>query len=204
MTFIGEDGVDSGALRKEFLTEKISGVEKRLFLGQRAKSPQYSNSDLDNGLFRLMSNNLMSQLNMKGHGTNKAFQKAALYTTLLEAVKKWDSKYTDHIIGKATKEPDDTSAFTRINNRQNKRARGGGGEVQEGIGRLGPVGTRYDYNCTASQYAPVKRWQMTNQAHPACSCRKVTFMRTSLYDGYIVRRNGVKTITRRVNRLYSI
>ncbi|XP_026085218.1 uncharacterized protein LOC113060491 isoform X2 [Carassius auratus] len=52
ITFIGEAGVDSGALRKEFLTEMISGIEKRLFLGQRAKSPQYSNSDLDNGLFR--------------------------------------------------------------------------------------------------------------------------------------------------------
>ncbi|XP_073719583.1 uncharacterized protein [Misgurnus anguillicaudatus] len=52
VTFIGEAGVDSGALRKEFLTEMISGIEKRLFLGQRAKSPQYSNSDLDNGLYR--------------------------------------------------------------------------------------------------------------------------------------------------------
>ncbi|XP_057193002.1 uncharacterized protein LOC130556217 isoform X2 [Triplophysa rosa] len=52
ITFIGEAGVDSGALRKEFLTEMISGIEKRLFLGQKAKSPQYSNSDLDNGLFR--------------------------------------------------------------------------------------------------------------------------------------------------------
>ncbi|XP_056585881.1 uncharacterized protein LOC130407181 [Triplophysa dalaica] len=52
ITFIGEAEVDSGALRKEFLTEMISGIEKRLFLGQRAKSPQYSNSDLDNGLFR--------------------------------------------------------------------------------------------------------------------------------------------------------
>ncbi|XP_077091356.1 G2/M phase-specific E3 ubiquitin-protein ligase-like [Siphateles boraxobius] len=52
VTFIGEAGIDSGALRKEFLTEMINGIEKRLFLGQRAKSPQYSNSDLDNGLFR--------------------------------------------------------------------------------------------------------------------------------------------------------
>ncbi|ROI26836.1 G2/M phase-specific E3 ubiquitin-protein ligase [Anabarilius grahami] len=52
VTFIGEAGVDSGALRKEFLTEMINGIETRLFLGQRAKSPQYSNSDLDNGLFR--------------------------------------------------------------------------------------------------------------------------------------------------------
>lgn len=32
----------------------INGIEKRLFLGQRAKSPQYSNSDLDKGLFRFV------------------------------------------------------------------------------------------------------------------------------------------------------
>ncbi|XP_016349693.1 uncharacterized protein LOC107694502 [Sinocyclocheilus anshuiensis] len=52
VTFIGEAGVDSTALRKEFLTETISGIEISLFLGQRAKSPQCSNNDLDNGLFR--------------------------------------------------------------------------------------------------------------------------------------------------------
>ncbi len=34
--------------------EMISGIEKRLFLGQRAKTPQYSNRDLDNGLFRFV------------------------------------------------------------------------------------------------------------------------------------------------------
>ncbi|XP_056096001.1 uncharacterized protein LOC130075419 [Rhinichthys klamathensis goyatoka] len=53
VTFMGEAGVDTGALRKEFLTEMISAIETRLFEGEngKGKMPKYSLNDLDNGLF---------------------------------------------------------------------------------------------------------------------------------------------------------
>ncbi|KAI7802917.1 hypothetical protein IRJ41_023599 [Triplophysa rosa] len=55
ITFLGEAGVDTGALRKEFLTEMIGGIETRLFEGEdgKGKMPKYSLNDLDNGLFRV-------------------------------------------------------------------------------------------------------------------------------------------------------
>ncbi|XP_026109618.1 uncharacterized protein LOC113081918 isoform X1 [Carassius auratus] len=55
ITFLGEAGVDTGALRKEFLTELIGGIETRLFEGEegKGKMPKYSLNDLDNGLFRV-------------------------------------------------------------------------------------------------------------------------------------------------------
>ncbi|XP_054587086.1 uncharacterized protein [Nothobranchius furzeri] len=54
VTFMGEAGVDTGALRKEFLTEMIAGIETRLFEGEdgKGKMPKYSINDLDNRLFR--------------------------------------------------------------------------------------------------------------------------------------------------------
>ncbi|MED6255333.1 hypothetical protein ATANTOWER_008020, partial [Ataeniobius toweri] len=55
VTFMGEAGVDTGALRKEFLTEMIAGIEIPLFEGEtgKGKMPKYSLNDLDNGLFRV-------------------------------------------------------------------------------------------------------------------------------------------------------
>ncbi|KAF6724160.1 hypothetical protein FQA47_023926 [Oryzias melastigma] len=55
ITFIGEAGVDTGALRLEFLTGKSICLEKRLFEGEEGKRkiPKYSISDLDKGLFRV-------------------------------------------------------------------------------------------------------------------------------------------------------
>lgn len=55
VTFMGEAGVDTGALRKEFLTEMIAGIETRLFEGEngKGKMPKYSLNDLDSGLFRV-------------------------------------------------------------------------------------------------------------------------------------------------------
>uniref|UniRef100_A0A9J7YT29 HECT domain-containing protein n=1 Tax=Cyprinus carpio carpio TaxID=630221 RepID=A0A9J7YT29_CYPCA len=55
VTFLGEAGVDSGAIRKEFLTDLIGEIEKRLFEHQghqSGKSPIYSLSDLEKGYFR--------------------------------------------------------------------------------------------------------------------------------------------------------
>ncbi|XP_041862483.1 uncharacterized protein LOC121653198 [Melanotaenia boesemani] len=43
VSFIGEPGVDNGALRKEFLTEMMTGIEAHLFQGGSAgKNPNYS------------------------------------------------------------------------------------------------------------------------------------------------------------------
>ncbi|KAJ8014668.1 hypothetical protein DPEC_G00018050 [Dallia pectoralis] len=51
--FIGEVGVDTGALRKEFLTEMVAGIEQKLFVGdQTGKCPKYSMLHLDQANFR--------------------------------------------------------------------------------------------------------------------------------------------------------
>ncbi|XP_073700515.1 G2/M phase-specific E3 ubiquitin-protein ligase-like [Garra rufa] len=50
--YIGESGIDTGALRKEFLT----GIENRFFegIGTQGKSPKYSLTDLDDENFRIV------------------------------------------------------------------------------------------------------------------------------------------------------
>ncbi|XP_076850447.1 uncharacterized protein LOC143500268 [Brachyhypopomus gauderio] len=51
-TLFGEAGVDTGALRKEFLTEMVAGIESRFFEGpQCQRSPRYSLNDFDSGLY---------------------------------------------------------------------------------------------------------------------------------------------------------
>ncbi|XP_019206371.1 G2/M phase-specific E3 ubiquitin-protein ligase-like [Oreochromis niloticus] len=54
VVFIGEAGVDTGALRKEFLCDMISGIESRFFDGpeNKGKNPKYSLTNLDNENFR--------------------------------------------------------------------------------------------------------------------------------------------------------
>ncbi|XP_075322562.1 uncharacterized protein LOC142380530 [Odontesthes bonariensis] len=53
VTFIGEAGIDTGALRKEFLTEMVHGIELKMFEGDsKGKSPIYSVSDLESGFYR--------------------------------------------------------------------------------------------------------------------------------------------------------
>ncbi|XP_068580925.1 G2/M phase-specific E3 ubiquitin-protein ligase-like [Cebidichthys violaceus] len=54
ITFLGEPGIDTGALKKEFLSTMVAGIEKRLFEGEseRGKMPKYSLNDLDDELFR--------------------------------------------------------------------------------------------------------------------------------------------------------
>ncbi|KAL2085761.1 hypothetical protein ACEWY4_019081 [Coilia grayii] len=48
VTFIGEQGIDNGALRNEFLTEMVAGVERRFFEGgTTGKTPKYSLIDVD-------------------------------------------------------------------------------------------------------------------------------------------------------------
>ncbi|XP_073340494.1 G2/M phase-specific E3 ubiquitin-protein ligase-like isoform X1 [Pagrus major] len=54
VTFLGEPGLDTGALRKEFLSAMVAGIEKRLFEGdgEKGKMPKYLLNDLDDELFR--------------------------------------------------------------------------------------------------------------------------------------------------------
>ncbi|KAG9259585.1 hypothetical protein AMEX_G27902 [Astyanax mexicanus] len=48
VVFLGEAGIDTGALRKELLSGMMEGIEKRFFEGDRhGKRPKYSISDLD-------------------------------------------------------------------------------------------------------------------------------------------------------------
>ncbi|XP_033473333.2 G2/M phase-specific E3 ubiquitin-protein ligase-like isoform X2 [Epinephelus lanceolatus] len=54
VVYIGEAGIDTGALRKEFLTDMVSGIEKRFFegAGNQSKNPKDSLTDVDNENFR--------------------------------------------------------------------------------------------------------------------------------------------------------
>ncbi|XP_049421741.1 uncharacterized protein LOC125882106 isoform X2 [Epinephelus fuscoguttatus] len=55
VSFLGEPGVDTGALRKEFLSTMVAGIERRLFEGEseKGKVPKYSLNDLDDELFKV-------------------------------------------------------------------------------------------------------------------------------------------------------
>ncbi|CAL8363296.1 unnamed protein product [Boreogadus saida] len=53
VTFIGEPGIDNGALKKEFLTEMVAGVERRFFEGgTTGKTPKYSITDVGSHNFK--------------------------------------------------------------------------------------------------------------------------------------------------------
>ncbi|XP_058640457.1 G2/M phase-specific E3 ubiquitin-protein ligase-like [Onychostoma macrolepis] len=53
VSFNGEAGIDNGALRKEFLTEMMTGIEKRFFEGgENGKTPKYSMTDMDKHNFK--------------------------------------------------------------------------------------------------------------------------------------------------------
>ncbi|XP_041861438.1 uncharacterized protein LOC121652620 isoform X2 [Melanotaenia boesemani] len=67
VSFFGEAGVDTGALRKEFLTEMVARIETRFFEGPpHQKSPRYSLTDFDSGLFRTVGEILTVSLAQGG------------------------------------------------------------------------------------------------------------------------------------------
>ncbi|KAJ4936910.1 hypothetical protein JOQ06_001495 [Pogonophryne albipinna] len=67
VTFFGEAGVDTGALRKEFLTEVVAGIEGRFFEGpQQQRIPRYSLNDLDSDLSRTVGEILAVSLAQGG------------------------------------------------------------------------------------------------------------------------------------------
>ncbi|TDG99277.1 hypothetical protein EPR50_G00209320 [Perca flavescens] len=53
VTFLGETGIDNRALRKEFLTEMVAGIQSRFFVGgDNGKTPKYSMTDMDKHHFK--------------------------------------------------------------------------------------------------------------------------------------------------------
>ncbi|CAL8378806.1 unnamed protein product [Boreogadus saida] len=53
VTFLGEPGIDNGALKKEFLTEMVAGIERRFFEGgTTGKTPKYSITDVGSHNFK--------------------------------------------------------------------------------------------------------------------------------------------------------
>ncbi|CAI5646093.1 uncharacterized protein LOC100707485 isoform X2 [Oreochromis niloticus] len=82
VVFIGEAGVDTGALRKEFLSDMISGIESRFFEGpeNKGKNPKYSLTDLDNENFRTVGE--IIAVSLAQGGPSPAFFKEWCYNFL--------------------------------------------------------------------------------------------------------------------------
>ncbi|XP_067271044.1 uncharacterized protein [Pseudorasbora parva] len=85
------------------LEDKLHNSEERdILITQLSKIGGKNIRDCSTKILdRLMTNSLMAQLNMKGHGSKTAFQCTALYSTMIDAIKKWNGKATDHDIYKA-------------------------------------------------------------------------------------------------------
>ncbi|XP_051802261.1 uncharacterized protein LOC110964566 isoform X1 [Acanthochromis polyacanthus] len=79
VVYIGEAGIDTGALRKDFLTEMISGIEKR-GPGNQGKNPKYSLTDLDNDNFRTIGE--IMAVSLAQGGPPPAFLKEWCYNFL--------------------------------------------------------------------------------------------------------------------------
>ncbi|XP_034094876.1 uncharacterized protein LOC117561507 isoform X3 [Gymnodraco acuticeps] len=69
--FLGDAGIDTGALRKEFLTGMVAGIEERFFeKGTHGRRPNYSLSDLDKGHFRTVGEIMAASLAQGGPAPN--------------------------------------------------------------------------------------------------------------------------------------
>nr|XP_061790661.1 uncharacterized protein LOC133580389 [Nerophis lumbriciformis] len=82
VVYIGEADIDTEAIRKEFLTEMISGIEKRFFegAGTQGKTPKYSLTDLDNDNFRTIGE--IMAVSLAQGGPPPAFLKEWCYNFL--------------------------------------------------------------------------------------------------------------------------
>uniref|UniRef100_A0A8C9ZTH1 HECT domain-containing protein n=1 Tax=Sander lucioperca TaxID=283035 RepID=A0A8C9ZTH1_SANLU len=82
VVYIEEAGIDTGALRKELLTDMVSGIENRFFegAGNQDKNPKYSLTDLDNENFRTIGE-IMS-VNLAQGGPPPAFLRGWCYNFL--------------------------------------------------------------------------------------------------------------------------
>ncbi|XP_024113643.1 G2/M phase-specific E3 ubiquitin-protein ligase [Oryzias melastigma] len=72
VSFIGEQGIDDGALRREFLTEMIRGLELHLFEGDahQGKNPKYSISNLQENIFKICGEIIATSLAQGGPAPN--------------------------------------------------------------------------------------------------------------------------------------
>ncbi|XP_077065757.1 uncharacterized protein LOC143718621 [Siphateles boraxobius] len=86
-------------IRKMELIEELNNLEEKLqnneerdvLITQLSKVGGKNIRDCTTKILdRLMTNNLMSQLNMKGHGSKTAFQSTSLFTTVIDAIKKME------------------------------------------------------------------------------------------------------------------
>uniref|UniRef100_A0A671SM75 HECT domain-containing protein n=1 Tax=Sinocyclocheilus anshuiensis TaxID=1608454 RepID=A0A671SM75_9TELE len=71
VTFIGEPGIDSGALMKEFLTEMMAGIEEKFFEGgSTGKNFKYSITDFQNENFRIVGEIMAVSITQDGPPPN--------------------------------------------------------------------------------------------------------------------------------------
>ncbi|KAK5865336.1 hypothetical protein PBY51_016510 [Eleginops maclovinus] len=82
VVYIGEAGIDTGAIRKEFLTDMVSGIENRFFegAGSQGKNPEFSLTDLDNDNFRTIGE--IMAVSIAQGGPPPAFFRAWCYNFL--------------------------------------------------------------------------------------------------------------------------
>ncbi|XP_073779511.1 G2/M phase-specific E3 ubiquitin-protein ligase-like isoform X2 [Danio rerio] len=71
VTFIGEPGIDSGALMKEFLTEMMAGIEAKFFEGGNSgKNLKYSTTDFQNDNYRTIGEIMAVSITQDGPPPN--------------------------------------------------------------------------------------------------------------------------------------
>ncbi|KAG5275590.1 hypothetical protein AALO_G00122090 [Alosa alosa] len=73
VSFFGEDGIDTGALSKEFFTEMIAEIENKLFVGgadKKGKNPLYCLSSLDQNHFRTAGEMMVASVAQGGPPPN--------------------------------------------------------------------------------------------------------------------------------------
>ncbi|XP_063056349.1 uncharacterized protein LOC134450438 isoform X2 [Engraulis encrasicolus] len=82
VVFLGEAGVDTGALRKEFLTDVMTALEDRFFEGpgEQGKWPKYSTTDLETNNFRAVGE--IMALSLAQGGPPPAFLKNWCYNII--------------------------------------------------------------------------------------------------------------------------
>uniref|UniRef100_A0A3B3HCP9 HECT domain-containing protein n=1 Tax=Oryzias latipes TaxID=8090 RepID=A0A3B3HCP9_ORYLA len=79
VVYIGEAGVDTGAMKREFLTDMIAGIENRFFEGVegQGKNPKYSLTFVDNEYFRTVGE--INAVSLAQGGPAPAFLKEWCY-----------------------------------------------------------------------------------------------------------------------------
>ncbi|XP_066554863.1 G2/M phase-specific E3 ubiquitin-protein ligase-like [Amia ocellicauda] len=85
VSFLGEAGIDTGALRKEFFTEMISGIEQRFFesgLDKKGKNPIYSVNYLDHKYTKTVTAGEIMAVSLAQGGPAPTFMREWCFTYL--------------------------------------------------------------------------------------------------------------------------